>query len=181
MIDPGDGVCRGRGHSEMAPPPERGGWVVRLFLSAFIVVLVGSACAPPVEQDGPISVACDAPSPIDTTTVHVVLAEPARVNGGRILVRVDSLASLEGPIFNADEGFLIQAFATVGPGYGCASIVPVGGIVRGPGRTLERAWIHVKTDLPVHVVVRAEGGAVIAEAYATPGELVEPVTWGPAS
>jgi hypothetical protein len=145
------------------------------------VALACSACATPEAPNGPIAVACDAPSPSDTTSVQVVLSAQASAEGGRILVRVDSLASREGPIFHAPTGFLIQAFAAVGPGYGCASIIPVGAVVRGPGRTLERAWIHVKTDLPVHVSVESPSGEVVTAVVATPGFLVEPLNWGPAS
>jgi hypothetical protein len=141
------------------------------------VAIFGAACAAPVAEEGPLVVACDTPSPVDTTTIYVLLDDPARDQSGRILVRVDSLSSQEGPLFDAEAGFLVQAFSTVGPGYGCASILPVGAVVRGPGRSLERAWIHVKTDLPLHVVVRTLAGDVVAEARSLPGDLVEPLTW----
>ena len=144
-----------------------------------VATLAVSGCDNPVEHDGPIAVACDAPSPADTTAIHVVLADEARIGGGRILVRVDSLASQVGPIFDSPTGFLIQAFAAVGPGYGCASIIPVGATVSGPGHSLERAWIHVKTDLPVHVIVESQEGRVITQVVAEPGTLVEPLTWEP--
>ncbi len=144
-----------------------------------LAVLAVSACGTATEHDGPIAVACDAPSPADTTKIQVVLADDALLSGGRILVRVDSLASEEGPIFDSPSGILVQAFATVGPGYGCASIIPVGAMIRGPGHTMQRAWIHIKTDLPVHVVVRSEEGEIIVETVAAPESLVEPLTWGP--
>jgi hypothetical protein len=144
---------------------------------SLLLTLLIAACIRAPEPDGPLSVACNAPSPPDTTAILVILSDESLDAGGRILLRADSLASQEGPIFDAPSGFLVQAFATTGPGYGCASIAPVGAFVRGPGRTLERAWIHVKTDLPVVVTLRSEEGEVVKTVVATPGKAVDPITW----
>lgn len=141
----------------------------------WLVVL--TACGPAPDEVGPLRVSCDAPAPPDTTAVQVQLDPAAAKADGRILLRVDSLASPEGPELNADSGFVVQAFARTGPGYGCATISPVGAWVWGPETTLTRSWIHVKSDRPVRLNVWTPDGRVVATANSDPGRAVDPITW----
>jgi len=140
-------------------------------------LLVLGACGPGPAPGAPLQVSCDAPTPEDSTAIQVQLDPVAVQAGGRILLRVDSLASPEGPKLNADSGFVVQAFGRTGPGYGCATIAPVGAWVWGPEATLTRSWIHVKSDRPVRVNVWAPDGRVVATAGSGPGLAVEPITW----
>ena len=151
--------------------------------AAVLITLVAAlltGCSPEGLPDhGPLLVSCDAPSLADHTSVHVFASAEALAAGGRVLVRADSLASDEGPIFDSPRGSLAQVFATTGPGYGCATTEPVGIRVMGPGLSLQRAWIHVKTDLPVEVTLRGERGEALATVIGTPGDVVPPLEWEP--
>lgn len=149
---------------------------------SIICLVIGvAACRPPdLPTDGLWTISCDRPPGAgDTLEVTVVVDSLGEATPSKLLVRLDSLHSTEGPNVNLESGVVAQVFLRAGPGRGCANANLAGVELWAPGNQLSKTWIHLKSDGPASVtVVRGDGSLVSGPVIAEVGKAVPPIRWG---
>lgn len=150
--------------------------------SLIALVVIGTfACRPAAAPEvGFWMVRCDrAPGGGSALDVSVVVDSLGAATQSRLLVRLDSLHSTDGPQFDLPSGFIAQVFLRSGPGQGCANSDPASVELWAPGDQMAKTWMHLKSDRPASVtVVRGDGSIVSGPVMVEVGEVVPPIQWG---